>query len=179
MSLLVGDLVRLSELRATDIDVVMPWFRDYAFLRLLDDDAVRPLPREAQQKWYEEAAKATDAYHFAIRTLDGDRLIGNCSLFDNDRRSRTAMYGIGIGDKAYWGRGYGTDATRLALRAAFDELNYHRVELESFAFNARAIRAYEKAGFVREALLRQAIFRDGAYCDVVIMGVLKEEWRAR
>lgn len=178
MNPLIGDRIRLSELCRDDVDVVVPWFHDYEFLRLLDDDPVRPLSRESHERWYEEAAKAKDAYHFSIRTLDGDTLIGTCSLYDQDRRSHSATFGIGVGDKAYWGRGYGTEATRLTLRAAFYELNYHRVELEVFAYNARAIRAYEKAGFVQEATLREAVYREGAYHDVLVMGVLKDEWVA-
>jgi RimJ/RimL family protein N-acetyltransferase len=87
------------------------------------------------------------------------------------------MFGIVIGEKAHWNRGFGTEATRLALRFAFGELNLHRVELEVFAFNKRAIRAYEKAGFRLEGTRLQSHFHNGAYHDAHIMGVLSDEFR--
>ena len=75
------------------------------------------------------------------------------------------------------GKGYGTEAVRLALKFAFDYLNLERVALSVQANNPRAIRAYEKAGFVREGLLRRDAYRNGEYIDVVQMGVLREEFR--
>ncbi len=88
--------------------------------------------------------------------------------------------GIGIGERDYWGRGYGTDAMQVLLRYAFDELNLHRVSLGVFEYNTRAIRAYEKAGFVVEGRGPQELHRDGRRWDMIFMGILREEWqRAR
>jgi RimJ/RimL family protein N-acetyltransferase len=67
----------------------------------------------------------------------------------------------------------------LIERYAFEELNLHRLSLGVFAYNPRARRAYEKAGFVVEGRERGAILRDGQRADVIIMGILREEWRAR
>ena len=120
--------------------------------------------------------KDKNLFLFGIRTLDGDQLIGNCSLMQTDWRNRKAVLGIGIGDKAYWGKGYGSEATALLMEYAFDELNLHRVELEVYDFNERARRAYEKVGFVHEGICREALFRDGAYHDIHIMGLLREDW---
>ena len=84
--------------------------------------------------------------------------------------------GIGLGERDYWGNGYGTDAMRLMLRFAFDELNLWRVSLGVFAYNPRAIRSYEKAGFRREGLVRGDCRRDGQRWDSVFMGILRDEW---
>jgi len=83
---------------------------------------------------------------------------------------------IRIGDAADRGRGVGSEAVGLLLRFAFDDLNLQRVQLHVFADNAAAIRVYEKAGFVREGVLRQAAHIGGKYVDVVLMGILREDY---
>jgi RimJ/RimL family protein N-acetyltransferase len=81
-----------------------------------------------------------------------------------------------VGEREYWGRGYGTEAMRLVLQFAFQELNLHRVSLGVFAYNERAIRSYEKAGFRIEGRLRQGIHRVNQRWDEVVMGILRSEW---
>jgi RimJ/RimL family protein N-acetyltransferase len=85
--------------------------------------------------------------------------------------------GIGIGERAYWGNGYGTEAMCLLLRFAFAELNLQRVSLGVYAYNPRALRSYEKAGFRHEGVVRADCRRDGQRWDSVFMGILREEWR--
>jgi RimJ/RimL family protein N-acetyltransferase len=90
---------------------------------------------------------------------------------------RKAELGISIHDKALWSQGLGTDAVRLVLRYAFKELALNRVELTTDEENARAIRCYDKCGFVREGLLRQHRLVDGRFGNTVVMSVLADEWR--
>jgi RimJ/RimL family protein N-acetyltransferase len=115
---------------------------------------------------------------FAIETKDGEH-IGNTNLFEVSPEDRKAEFGIMIGEKAYWSKGYGSDAAQTLLRFAFDEMNLHRVQLFTYAFNERAIAAYVKSGFAEEGRRRQAIFRGGAYHDVVVMAALRAEWLAK
>lgn len=177
MSLFDGELVRLTHWRRDDLPAFMRWFRDYEIQSLIDVDVIVPVTDEAEQEFYERAVKKSgDAFYFSIRTLDDDRLIGNCSLFGVNYKNRSAEFGIVIGEKDYWGQGYGSDAARVILRFAFDEVNLNRVHLEAFDYNARAVRSYEKVGFVREGIRRQAVFRAGKYHDVITMAVLREGW---
>ncbi len=81
-----------------------------------------------------------------------------------------------IGDKTYWNRGYGTEAVRLLVKHGFNTLNLNRIFLHVFENNPRAIRAYEKAGFVHEGRERQAEFTEGEYMDVLVMSILKDEF---
>lgn len=178
MNLFEGELVRLTHLQRDDLPAFKRWFRDYEVQRWLGVDPVVPLTDEAEEAWYEQASRSKDAFHFSIRTLADDRLIGNCSLFGISQKNRSAEFGIVIGEKEYWGRGYGSDATRIVLRFAFDEVNLNRVYLWVFSFNRRAIRAYEKCGFVHEGTARQTIFREGQYHDAHLMSVLRDEWLA-
>ena len=84
--------------------------------------------------------------------------------------------GIGLGERNYWGNGYGTDAMQIMLRYAFRELNLHRVSLDVFEYNPRALHSYEKAGFQIEGRRRKMVQRDGRRYDMIFMGILREAW---
>jgi RimJ/RimL family protein N-acetyltransferase len=178
MSLFEGKLVRLTHIRRDDIPTFCRWFRDYEVQRLLAFDPIIPITDEAEEAWFESAAKSENEYHFSIRLLENDLLIGNCSLFGVNARNRSAEFGIAIGEKEYWGRGFGSDAMRVLLRFAFNELNLNRVHLDVLAYNKRAISAYVKVGFTHEGTRRCAIYREGEYHDVYVMAILHEEWKA-
>jgi RimJ/RimL family protein N-acetyltransferase len=96
---------------------------------------------------------------------------------DTDWISRNAEVGIVIGEKDYWNKGYGSEAMQLMLKHGFETLNLHRIWLRVYGFNTRAIRAYEKSGFVHEGRKREASFIQGKYHDVLIMSVLQPEWK--
>ena len=114
---------------------------------------------------------------FAVEALDDGSLIGEVTLEALHPEMRSALLGITIGDRSRWGRGYGTDTVRTVCRFGFDMMNLHRVELHVFHENAAAIRAYEKAGFKREGLLREAVYKHGHWMDDVVMGLLQDELR--
>ncbi len=176
MELLVGSLVRLAAIQREDLLIYTRWFRDYEVQRFLMPDVLTPQTEEAEAAWYERASLSTESYTFGIRTLTDDHVIGNCSLFEISNKNRVATFGIVVGDKEYWGKGYGADATRVMVHFAFSEANLNRVQLEVYAFNARAIRAYEKVGFVHEGTRRAALFREGVYHDIHMMAILRDEW---
>jgi RimJ/RimL family protein N-acetyltransferase len=182
--LFTGELVRLV---APDPEVAAGlfsrWGQDSEYLRLLDNDPARMFSAKKIKEWLEKdfvEAEPADNFLFMIRTLAEERLIGFVGL-DGIRWNHGNSYvGIGLGEREYWGKGYGTDAMRLVLRYAFAELNLHRVSLTVFEYNPRAIRSYKKAGFVVEGRARQFLNRDGHRWDLIYMGILREEWeRAR
>jgi RimJ/RimL family protein N-acetyltransferase len=111
-------------------------------------------------------------------TREADRLIGCLGLHEMDLRNRHAVFGISVGDKSYWGKGHGSEATRLILDHAFLTLNLNRVWLQVFEYNPRGIRCYEKIGFRHEGRLRQHVYRDGRYWDTLVMGILCSDWDA-
>jgi RimJ/RimL family protein N-acetyltransferase len=107
------------------------------------------------------------------------QFIGQCALFQFDEVASTCALGITIGDKAYWGKGYGRDALRLLLDYAFRLRNLHRVWLSVNGNNERAMRAYGACGFVIEGRQRQHAWSNGEYIDLVLMGILREEWNLK
>lgn len=117
-------------------------------------------------------------YAFAACPLGDARAIGYVSIRDIDRENGSAEVAIVIVDRAYQGRGYGTDAMRCMLDFAFGEQRLERVYLNVFDFNLRARRSYEKVGFKLEATQRHARFHHGEHHDVHLMSILREEWLA-
>lgn len=120
-----------------------------------------------------------DSLPLAIVRNDTGAAVGLSALVRIDWVSAMATYMICISDSSAWGRGLGGETTELMLHYAFNILNLHRVQLIVFAGNPAAIRAYEKAGFVREGVLREAMKHNGEWADFIQMGVLEHEWRAR
>lgn len=110
-----------------------------------------------------------------IETVEA-RPVGHVGLLHVDAPHQRAELAISIGEKDAWNRGYGTDAIRAVLRHAFTDLNLRRIDLHTDVDNARGIRCYEKCGFVREGVMRERRLRYGKPLDMVVMGVLKQEW---
>jgi RimJ/RimL family protein N-acetyltransferase len=138
-----------------------------------------PIPQSLarlEAEFEQEAAKGgRDGARFAIEA--NEKIIGQCALFNFNETARTCELGIAIGDKDYWGHGYGRDAIRLLLDYAFRYRNIRRVWLSVQGNNERAIRAYQACGFVEEGRLRVHVWSDGRYVDLVYMGLLREEWQ--
>jgi RimJ/RimL family protein N-acetyltransferase len=156
------------------------WIRDSEFVRLLDTDPARLLSVDKYKEWFEKdlvEQQKNDELFFLIRTLEGDLTIGLIGLDGIQWVHGDAWVGIGLGERKYWGKGYGTDAMRILLRYAFEELNLHRLSLSVFEYNSRAIRSYEKVGFVIEGRARQFLNRDGRRYDMIFMGILRDEWK--
>jgi RimJ/RimL family protein N-acetyltransferase len=173
--LFAGTLVRLTAPRSDDKETLARWSQDAEYLRHLDDSPARPRPADYYVEDKEEKNHDWRKFEFRIRTLAEDKLIGFIELWVQWNH-QTAWVGIGIGEAEYRGKGYGSDALRVAVSYAFRELGLYRVSLGVFSYNQRAIRAYEKVGFVHEGRLRSALYRDGQRFDHLFMGILRSEW---
>lgn len=169
-----GQLLRLASPVADDQALFASWTQDDNYMRMLDDDPVRP---ESIAN-YARFADAPDdkSFYFHLRTLAEDTVIGFVVLFNLKWGNQSAEMAIGIGDKSYHGKGYGQDALKLILNYAFNELNLHRVSLTVMDYNLPAIKAYERVGFVREGTHRQAVQRQGKRYDLLLYGILRDEF---
>jgi RimJ/RimL family protein N-acetyltransferase len=171
-----GEKVQLAAVQREYLPKYVEWLNDWGIAQFLKPGIPMPFNLEDEMEWFENRRKSKESFVFAILTRDEGKLIGNCGLHNVNLKNRKAVLGIFIGDKNYWSQGYGTDATKTLLRFAFEELGLNLVELEVYAFNPRAIRAYEKAGFRQSGVHRQGIYRDGKFHDEYIMSILREEW---
>jgi RimJ/RimL family protein N-acetyltransferase len=179
--MIYGDGIRLRALEKEDLPHFVRWLNDPEVRDHLN--LYHPLSMEDEERWFEEQMKLDPVQRpLSIEIQPSGEewvLVGNCGLVTLDWRTRTAELGIQIGEKTYWNQGYGTRAIQLLLKYGFQTLNLHRLWLRVYASNPRAIRVYQKAGFIHEGTLREGHFQDGRYVDVEIMSVLREEWYAR
>ncbi len=135
-----------------------------------------PVAREQQEEKIHTYTSSKDSIVFTIREKQTNKAIGQTAFFRLDFISRAAVFYLAILNKSCWSKGYGTEATRLMVNYAFKTLNLNRIQLHVCAENTPAIKIYQKLGFVKEGILRQAMFRDGHYVDFWVMGILKEDW---
>lgn len=161
-----------------DLPKMWSFRQDVELVLMGDDDPPIPQSFEAFVEGHNERERHPDkGITFAI-DVDGV-LIGGCSLFHFDLHSRNCEIGIAIGDRAHLGRGYGTDAIRVLLHYAFVYRNMHKVYLGVWADNEPAIRSYVNCGFIEEGRLREHVWNDGRYKDLVYMGILRSEWESQ
>ncbi|HEU4724037.1 MAG TPA: GNAT family protein [Candidatus Eisenbacteria bacterium] len=172
----VGRSIYLRPVERNDAEAFQVWMNDEAVVRNLLGH--RPMTHDDELRFVERVTSGNDPNEvvFSIVRRRGDLHIGATGLHVIDWRRRMACFGIEIGRKEEWGKGYGTEATALMVRYAFQTLNLNRVWLWVYEFNERGIRAYERVGFKLEATLRKDCYRDGRFWDVHHMGILRAEW---
>ncbi len=168
-----GKKVRLRAIERSDIPTFVRWLNDPEVTQYLL--MFMPMSLAQEERWFEDHLDNQRSHIFGIETSEG-KLIGNVGLEDINWKDRKAVLGIVIGEKEYWGQGYGTDAIKTLLGFVFSQMNLRRVSLNVFPYNKRALRCYEKCGFKEEGRLRQAHFSNGQYHDEIVMGILKEEF---
>ena len=169
-----GNLVRLRAFEASDLDAEHAFVNDLSTLQQMMSGIPFPASYADEQQWLSQQTSYTRGeYQFAIEDFEG-YMVGRCGVTKLDWKNRVAELAIMIG-APYRCRGYGKEAMALLCDFCFKEMNLHKLKVSVLAFNEAAVKCYEANGFVREGLLRQEIFRDGQYRDVVILGRLAEE----
>lgn len=163
----------------SDIPVMVPWLNDYGMSRFITTRA--PMSVAQEERWFDGMLErqGANAWFFVICRHGDDTPVGTLGLFEVDPTNGSAGIGISLGDPANFGQGLGTDALEALLDFGFGRLRLERLWLDVYDFNERAIRSYEKAGFVREGVGRHGAYRDGKFVDVVAMAILRDEWAAR
>lgn len=169
--MIAGKKLVLRAITTKDIEVLRKWINDAAVCRGL----MRHLPVTdfEHRAWFRDLKKDKNQVYFAIELKKNKKYIGNVGLRNINWKDRNGSFFIYIGDKKCWGKGCGTEATELFVDYCFNKLNLHKVCLSVAAFNKGAVRIYEKAGFIREGVLRKEYYCDGKYHDVIRMGIIK------
>jgi len=174
-----GKQVRLRPAEREDLPLFVAWLSNPEMREYV---TIRYISQALEERWFEGlvgdvGGGAPGRLHFVIETLEGERPIGVIGLEGINWRDREAEVGIIVGEPAFWGKGYGSDAMWAVLKVGFDWYNLHRIYLHVVADNVRAVRSYEKCGFTHEGRRREAVFIDGAYKDLLVMGMLEDEFR--
>lgn len=132
--------------------------------------------KEEVISFFLKSLEEDDRYFFLIIAPDG-RIIGESVINEIDWSLRCANFRIAFYHTTERGKGIGTWATEATRDFAFEELKLHRLELDVYSFNPRAEKAYIKAGFKREGVLRDAVLDGDKYADDILMSILEDEWR--
>lgn len=170
--MLAGKQIVLTALRRDDAEMLFSWINDPATVRF--NAPYAPVHEPSHMAWLEKVVADSSRIVFGVRDRETLRLVGVIQLIDLHPIHRSAELIIRIGSDEDRGRGLGIEALELAIDFAFRDRNLQRISLKVFANNARAIRAYEKAGFEREGVLRRAVFIDGHWVDEIVMAVLAD-----
>ena len=169
---LEGKKIYLRPMTEEDTDLIVRW-RNEDFVRK-NFIYQKPFTREGHLNWIRTMVDTGKVIQFIICTKE-DEPVGSVYLRDIDRTHRKAEYGIFIGEKDALSRGYGTEAAKLMLRYSFEELKLHKLMLRVLAGNDRAKKSYENAGFVQEAYLKDDVYLEDGYRDVILMAVINPE----
>ena len=178
--MIYGERIRLRAIEREDIPRYVEWLNDPEVTAGLSFSL--PMSIEDETRWFENQSKrpaAERSLAIEIKTAEGGwQHIGGTGFDHMDWINSSAEFGIFIGKKSLWNQGYGSEAARLMLKHGFGTLNLNRIFLHVCENNPRAIRAYEKVGFVKEGLLREANYRNGCYINALLMSVLRSEWNS-
>lgn len=171
---LLGEKIFLRPVEPEDAKFLLrgendPVVRESLFLAL-------PVSLPTEQEKIEQYIKSKEAIVLIIIEKETNQPIGGTAFFRIDYISRAATFYLAILDPTHWSKGYGSEATQLMVDYAFKTLNLNRIQLHVCAENMPAVKIYQKAGFVKEGVLRQAMFRNGRYFDFWVMGILRKDW---
>lgn len=177
-----GTLTRLRALRSEDAEHHLRWRNDPEVVRwaAAGDPCFGPVTSEAITLAFDTMLRLSprESAVFTVEDLAGGRVIGMADYRDLDPYAGVATVGITIGEKEFWGRGHGSDALRLLMDHLFGAYGLHRLELDTWGGNERAVRAFTRLGFREEGRLRSAVLVTGERHDRVLFGILREEWSA-
>jgi [ribosomal protein S5]-alanine N-acetyltransferase len=172
-----GSLVLLRPLERTDLNErYLNWLNDPEVTRYTET-GIFPSSAEDLDNYYRSMSGSRNDVLLAVEDKQSGKHIGNVKLGPIHWLHRSATFGILIGEKEFWGKGVGLEATRLMVEYGFERLNLHRIDLGVFAEHVAAVRCYEQAGFKLEGRLREDLFHDGEYKDRLWMGLLRSEYR--
>ncbi|MDO0914817.1 GNAT family protein [Streptomyces sp. DT2A-34] len=173
---LTGDKTVLRPFTEADADVMWEIIEDPEVIRLTGEPS-RELTPARVRSWYGSRSDQPDRLDLAVTDRATGELVGEVVLHEWDPQTRGCTFRTLIGPRGR-DRGLGTEATRLIVGHGFEQLGLHRIELEAYSYNHRALRVYEKVGFVVEGVRREAELRDGEWVDSVVMAILDREWAA-
>lgn len=160
--------------KTTDFELCLRWINNpevnqYLFVYF-------PVTEKKEKEWFDNFANNPKEVVLGIETPEG-QLIGTMAPHNINGKDRTAMTGALIGEKEYWGKGFGMDAKMTLLDYAFNTLNLRKINSSVYAFNKRSLKYNLKCGYKIEGVRKKQIFRNGKYHDEIIIAVFKEDWR--
>jgi RimJ/RimL family protein N-acetyltransferase len=162
--------IKLRALKESDIWILHGWINDPEVIKYTS--IFHPVSEMEQKEWFSTLTQQKNRYLLGIEAKEGGKLIGTCGFNDVNHVFRKAELFLKICEKSMWNRGYGTETLELLMDFGFSDLNLRRIWLRVLSDNERAIKLYEKAGFLIEGILKDDHFIQGNYKNVVIMAYI-------
>lgn len=169
---LYSEKIKLVPIKESDTPLIIKWRNTESVQRNFIFQ--EPFTEEMHKNWLNTKVASGEVVQFIIYEKDSDKAIGSVYLRDIDDKNKKAEYGIFIGEEMARGKGYGKESAELICKYAFKELGLHKIMLRVFADNLQAIHSYLKAGFEKEALLRDEIRQQEGYRDIILMAKFEE-----
>lgn len=169
-------VIHLRELSLTDVDQLNVWRNERDILDNLGAN-FRYIAKDVDINWYQHYLNNRDkSIRLAIIHSETNSYIGNVNLTDIQPINHSAEFSILIGNVTYRSQGIGTAATKLMIKYAFEDLNLHRIYLTVLQENIPAVKLYKKNGFKEDGILRESVFKNGKYCNMLAMSLLRHEY---
>ena len=170
-----GNKVILRPVLESDVPQFQVWMNDPEVTNFLS--AYMPISFKEEQDWFEKVSRPiNNNVTLAIVDMENNKLIGTIGLHKVNMKDGIATTGTSIGDKEYWGKGYGTEAKMLLLEFAFNEMNLRKIYSDVIQFNKRSLAYARKCGYKEEARLPKHFYHKGKYWDKVILAVYRNQW---
>lgn len=164
-------MLRFEKFSNKHIPLYYSWRNDPEVAQYDQSGFIRPMSFEEVEEWSQRMVEG-----LTFIAYDGEVPLGTCAFMNLDERNRHAELAIVIGNKDYWGKGFGTEIMKQLLDWGFYGLNLNRLYLHVFSTNKRAIALYEKMGFIKEGEMREMLFQNGEAVNLIAYGMLKDEY---
>lgn len=169
-----GEKVDLVILEEVDVPLFLKWLNDEEVTQYLGNQ--QPLMESSEREWLADLGKNVETRQvFGVATKKG-KLIGNVGLHRINHRHGTATAGAIIGEKSFWGKGYGSEAEYLLIKYAFTSLNLRKINAQIFSTNPRSLKAAVKNGATEEGRKIAQFVLNGELVDEISVAVFREDF---
>ncbi len=174
---IIGEKTIIRRLEEKDLEKSLMWLKDPNINKYLSQN-FSDLTKQQEDAWYRQMIKSRYDFVFAIDSRRG-KYIGNCALHKINWFKKSAEFGIFIGDKEYWNRGYGSEAIKKVIRFALDDLKLKKILLNVYEYNQRAFNVYKKCGFRLKKILKKDHYYNNKFWNTLVMEYTENKSRKK
>lgn len=172
-------MIELKPLRKEDVTPFYSWLNEEDVIKYSMSVFQRLSSKEEIKQWFDHLFEEQNTYNIGIYLSATNELVGYAGISEISTMNKSGEYFIFIGDKKQWGKGIGTQVTKQVVAYGFEQLQLNRIMLTVSQPNIGGVKAYEKAGFIVEGILKEACYRDGVFHDKIVMAMLRSSYQTK